>query len=298
VSCTTTELCLVIGNHSISTSTDPTQAASWKTILVGEFHEFAHSSCASSGLCVVTSNAGQAGPRGGILESTDPTGDELADWSTAELYGAKIGGPYPAPREEIIEPESEEILTGVSCMPHACVVTDRSGDAIVGSEPAPPAPVNETPLESGAPSPGGNNPPSPPTPTTGPPRSQLAIDNAFSLDSIQTVARRGAAKLTLTLPGPGALDLVARAPQASLAATAHARRHGDGAMTIATLRLAVSRSGRIVAMLTPTPLARAALARLGRLRAALTITYTPRGGRPRSLTRTTTFTLRPRPHGN
>ena len=63
-------------------------------------------------------------------------------------------------------------------------------------------------------------------------------------------------------------------------------------MTIARLRLAVDKAGRVVALLVPTNSAKTILAKRGRLEATVTITYTPNGGAPRSITRVATFRLK------
>jgi uncharacterized membrane protein YgcG len=116
--------------------------------------------------------------------------------------------------------------------------------------------------------------------------------NAFTLVSMVSVTKHGTVKLTLALPGPGTLQIVGKASAAQLARAAHTEKKRKAPVVIARLRLTISNAGRIVAMLVPTASAKAVLARQGKLSATVTITYTPIGGRSRSIVRTVTFRLR------
>jgi hypothetical protein len=118
--------------------------------------------------------------------------------------------------------------------------------------------------------------------------------NALVLNGIESVAARGTVKLTLTLPGPGTLQIVGKASAAQLAAVSRTKKKHETTLVIARLRLTVSKAGRIVVTLAPTAGARAVLARRGKLRATVTFTYTPNGGASRSIVRTVTFRLKRR----
>jgi hypothetical protein len=120
------------------------------------------------------------------------------------------------------------------------------------------------------------------------------VSNAFVLNGIESVAARGAVKVTLTLPGPGTLQIVGKASAAQLARASRTKRKRKTPVVIAQLRRTVSKAGRIVVTLVPTAGARTVLARQGKLKATVTITYTPKGGAPRSIVRTVTFRLKRR----
>jgi hypothetical protein len=121
-----------------------------------------------------------------------------------------------------------------------------------------------------------------------------AVSNAFALTDLESVARHGAIKVTLTLPGPGTLQIVGNASPAQLAGAAHAKKKHRTTLVVAPLRLTVDKAGRTVVTLVPTASAKAILAKHGRLGATITITYTPKGGEPRSIVRTVTFRLKRR----
>lgn len=285
VSCPSRELCVAAGGATVFSSSDPAVGRSWRSIRLEGLEDFDHISCSFTSLCVATANAIND-LRGVVIASVAPT--DAALWSASELYG----GSLIQPPEEDFQLVSE-LLTGVSCMPHACVVVDDRGSAIVGEQP--PLQAAGEPGQPGAPSTtGAGATPTPnPRPPSAPPAAghepagiPLAVESAFTLERIQSI--RGAAKLTLNLPGPGTLDITGRA---SLAVPHHARHTSR---VIARLTLTVHARGQVITTLTPTRLARTTLADTGRLQATLTIAYTPHGGLPRSITRTVTFASKPR----
>jgi hypothetical protein len=120
------------------------------------------------------------------------------------------------------------------------------------------------------------------------------VSNAFVLNGMESVAARGTVRITLTLPGPGMLQIVGKASAAQLAGVSRTKKKRKTMLVIARLRLTVSKAGRIVVTLIPTVSARAVLARQGKLKASVTITYTPNGGAPRSIARAVTFRLKRR----
>jgi hypothetical protein len=127
--------------------------------------------------------------------------------------------------------------------------------------------------------PGGDNPSTP----TG------TVSSAFVLNGVDRVARHGAVKLTLTLPGPGTLQIVGRTNAAQPAGASPTSKSSKATLVVVRLRLTVSEAGRIVVTLVPTTSAKVLLSRRGKLKATFTITYTPKGGAPRSIARTITF---------
>ncbi len=120
------------------------------------------------------------------------------------------------------------------------------------------------------------------------------VSNAFVLNGMESVARHGTVKVTLTLPGPGTLQIVGKASGAQLAGVSRTKKKHKTTLVIAQLRLTVSKAGRIVVTLVPTTSAKTVLVRRGKLRATVTITYTPKGGEPRSIVRPVTFRLKRR----
>ncbi len=120
------------------------------------------------------------------------------------------------------------------------------------------------------------------------------VSNTFVLNGMESVARHGTVKLTLTLPGPGTLQIVGRASAAQLAGASRTKKKRKTTLVIARLRLTVSKAGRIVVTLVPTAGAKIPLARRGKLRATVTVTYTPKGGEPRSIVRAVTFRMKRR----
>jgi hypothetical protein len=120
------------------------------------------------------------------------------------------------------------------------------------------------------------------------------VSNAFVLNGIGSVARHGTVKITLSLPGPGTLAIVGKTGSAQPASASHMTTKRKATVVIARVELTVSKAGRIVVTLAPTASAKAILVRQGKLRAAVTITYTPKGGTPRSIVRTVTFRLKRR----
>jgi hypothetical protein len=114
----------------------------------------------------------------------------------------------------------------------------------------------------------------------------------FRVAGIANFSRHGTVRVTLILPGPGMLKVVARA---SVPHVAKPR----GTFLVAQMRAAVKGAGRIAATLTPTAKARLILARQGKLTASVTITYAPSGGGglSRSIVRSVTFKLKRRALG-
>jgi uncharacterized membrane protein YgcG len=117
------------------------------------------------------------------------------------------------------------------------------------------------------------------------------VSNAFVLNSMESIPTRGTLELTLTLPGPGTLQILARAQLAGASTTNKKRKTP---VVIARLHLTVNNAGRTLATLHPTNSARTILTKHGKLEATITITYTPTDGTPRSLTRTVTIKLKRR----
>jgi hypothetical protein len=117
------------------------------------------------------------------------------------------------------------------------------------------------------------------------------VSNTFVLNGVESVATHGTVELTLTLPWPGTLQIVGRASAAQLAGVSPIRKKHKSTLVIAQLRVTVSKAGRIVVTLVPTASTKAVLARRGKLSATVTITYTPKGGVPRSIVRAVTFRL-------
>jgi hypothetical protein len=120
------------------------------------------------------------------------------------------------------------------------------------------------------------------------------MSNPFALNDVESVAAHGTVRITLTLPGPGTLQIVGKASAAQLAVASHTKKRRKTPIVIVRLRLTVSKAGHIVVTLAPTASAKTVLVKRGKLRATITIVYTPRGGAPRSIVRAVNFWLKRR----
>lgn len=65
-------------------------------------------------------------------------------------------------------------------------------------------------------------------------------------------------------------------------------------LLVALVQVAVKQAGRIVVALAPDATARAVLAGQGQLKTTIAITYTPKGGEPRTILRSLTLRLKRR----
>ena len=116
------------------------------------------------------------------------------------------------------------------------------------------------------------------------------VNNAFGLIGIENFM--GKLKLTVDLPGPGTLEMVAEGNTTTSRDVKSHSKSGHVTMRIAQRLLTVAKAGKVVVALTPSGKAKRMLARQGKLKATVTITYTPKGGEPRSATRIVTLRLR------
>jgi hypothetical protein len=262
---------------------DPSSTAPWAQTGLAFDEEEAGAlrevTCSLEGMCLAM-NFGN-GSRGNVISTADPA-DGAAAWGESNIYGLPI-----EPSNQIVPLIPHEVA-GLSCVQQElCVVVDLKGRVMVGT--APPAgstlpPVSETPAP-----PGGGG-------LTGlaggraPGAQDGSVSNLFKLTGVTVRSGHGAVALTLSLPGPGALQIVGTASAAQLGAAARARG-GAKTLLIAQTHLTASAGGSLVATLLPTARARAILARRGALTASVTITYTPRGGAPRSIVRTIGFRM-------
>jgi hypothetical protein len=105
-------------------------------------------------------------------------------------------------------------------------------------------------------------PPCPPSPPSPPPPPS----NEFSFGKVKKNKRTGAAKLTVIVPGPGALEL---------AKTKKVKSDDDRAEAQGRVKLAVKSRGK----------ARRKLTRRGRAKVKAEVTYTPTGGGPNTQTK-------------
>jgi hypothetical protein len=122
-----------------------------------------------------------------------------------------------------------------------------------------------------------------------------AVSNAFALIAVKSMVRLGVVELTLSLPGPGKLELVCTTvPMRSIGAPA-ARRRRKTALLVARLHLTVE-GGRMVVTVIPDSSAKRLLAKRGALEASVALTYTPQGVEPRSIVRSVAFRSRRRLH--
>ena len=115
------------------------------------------------------------------------------------------------------------------------------------------------------------------------------VSNAFGLVGIESFM--GKLKLTVDLPGPGTLEMVAEDNTTPSPDVKSHAKSGHVTVRIAQRLLTVKKAGKVVVALAPSGKVKRMLARQGKLKAMVTITYTPKGGEPRSTTRIVTLRL-------
>jgi hypothetical protein len=117
--------------------------------------------------------------------------------------------------------------------------------------------------------------------------------NAFTLVGVKSMARLGAVELTLSLPGPGTLQLLCTTTMRSVGKPG-AKRGRRATLVVARLHRAIKGGGVVVTVL-PKAEAKRLLTQRSTLEATVALTYTPQGGKPGSIVRSVTFRLTPRP---
>jgi len=116
------------------------------------------------------------------------------------------------------------------------------------------------------------------------------VNNLFVLEGMGSLTR-GRIKVKLILPGPGTLQIIGKAP---VHGALHSKRKRGTMLLVALVQVAVKQAGRIVVALAPDATARAVLAGQGQLKTTIAITYTPKGGEPRTILRSLTLRLKRR----
>ena len=113
--------------------------------------------------------------------------------------------------------------------------------------------------------------------------------NSFSIVGTAISSKNGRATLTVDLPGPGILDLIAASPPSAVPLASAPRR-----VVVARILRNVTQAGRLLLVIKPRRQARAILKRKHRLKIGVRVTYTPSGGTAGSIRRTLTLKLRRR----
>ena len=315
ISCATTSLCVVVDDEgNVLASTDPTGGAgAWSVSDVDSSASASRAltaiTCPSEELCVAVDNAGYAvtgtsspptvtpaNTSAPVASGTPAPGQALScsngSWTgypppTFTYQWLRDGTPIAGASTGAYEVQAADQGYGLACQ----VTASNSAGSESATSNTLQVPAAQAPGGGGAGSGGsggssgaGGNPGT----LTG------TVSNAFVLNGVESVAARGTVKVTLTLPGPGTLRIVGKASAAQLAGASRTKRKRKTPVVIAQLRRTVSKAGRIVVTLVPTAGARTVLARQGKLKATVTITYTPKGGAPRSIVRTVTFKLKRR----
>jgi hypothetical protein len=171
----------------------------------------------------------------------------------------------------IVQPS--DLGRGLTCYVTA---TNSAGSAIAMSNtiqilPLPAPPGSNTPSTSGR------------TPSNPNGPAHIAEHSRFALVRVRILRSNGALALTLTVPGPGKLQITAKVDivRDSL------RRTITSLLAERTLK--TRSAGQITVILMPKARARALLARSGKLTALLTITYKPSSGASGTITRPIAF---------
>lgn len=125
-----------------------------------------------------------------------------------------------------------------------------------------------------------------PPPLGAAPRRPREPSNAFSITAVAASPSKGTAALTVDLPGPGTIALLATARVRTAGRTAALRT-----IKVAALAREVAAGGAVRLAIRPSRAARRVLTRTRRLRIVVKLTYTPRGGTPSTRTRSVTLRL-------
>ena len=129
-----------------------------------------------------------------------------------------------------------------------------------------------------------------PTPEPQPqpqPQPPAPPSNAFTVGS-KIVFKSGSTTITITVPGPGVLQ-VAPTAGGSRAAFAKARAAKKKKPLIKTVKLNVAKAGKVKVTLKPTAAGKKVLKKKGKITQKMRITFTPTGGTPKSSTKTITI---------
>jgi len=137
--------------------------------------------------------------------------------------------------------------------------------------------VAETPAPQPEPQPQPQPQPQPPAPPS----------NAFTVGS-KIVFKSGSTTLTITVPGPGVLQ-VAPTAGGSRAQIARARAAKKKKALVKTVRVNVVKAGKVKVTLRPTAAGKKVLKKKGKITQKVRITFTPTGGTPKSSTKTITI---------
>lgn len=127
--------------------------------------------------------------------------------------------------------------------------------------------------------------PAPPPTTTPPPPPPPS--NTFTVGS-KIVFKSGVTVLSVTVPGPGVLQ-VAPTGAGARAAASGAEAAKKKKVLVKTVRVAVKAAGVVKVAIKPTPAGKKVLKKKGRFKQKVRITFTPTGGTPNSTTKTITI---------
>ena len=123
----------------------------------------------------------------------------------------------------------------------------------------------------------------------GTPAGAAPSSNEFSITGARVSSSNGRATITVDVPGPGILSLVATSPPAGASQARAAKR-----ITVARVLRNVTRAGRVKLTIKPSRKAMAILKRKRKLKVGVRVAYTPSGGSPSSRRRTITLKLKRR----
>jgi hypothetical protein len=120
------------------------------------------------------------------------------------------------------------------------------------------------------------------------PQPPAPPSNAFTVGS-KIVFKSGSTTLTITVPGPGVLQVAPTAggSRAQIARARAAKKKKKA--LVKTVRVNVAKAGKVKVTLKPTAAGKKVLKKKGKIRQKVRITFTPTGGTPKSTTKTITI---------
>jgi len=127
-----------------------------------------------------------------------------------------------------------------------------------------------------------------PTPAPAPTPTVKLPSNVFAIGSRITF-ENGITVLTVNVPGPGVLTAAQSAPAGVRSATARAVNAKRFTPLIKTARVKVNKRGKVALQLKATAAGKTALRKRGKFTAKVRLTFTPTGGKPKSVVKKVTI---------
>jgi hypothetical protein len=229
----------------------------------------------------VSAQPSPSGPGGGSAQ-TNASGDYTISGLAAGSYKVQFSA-CPGGGNYVTEWWDDRPDAGAADTISLAAGASRTGVDAQLARPTTTGPVTPGQAESGT---SGQAAPSPtpapaPTPTVKPPSNVFAIGSRITFENGITV-------LTVNVPGPGVLTAAQSAPAGVRSTTARAANGKRFTPLIKTVRVKVNKRGKVALQLKATAAGRKVLRKRGKFTAKVRITFTPTGGKPKSVVQTVT----------